>query len=57
MLGRLLATPSPLAIIGGAKVSIRSPFFKSIEKVDILIIGGGWPIPFSLAQGFDIGNP
>jgi phosphoglycerate kinase len=59
MLGRLLANPeSPFAaIIGGAKVSDKIAVLSNlIEKVDILIIGGGMANTFLKAQGFDIGK-
>ena len=59
MLGRLLANPeSPFAaIIGGAKVSDKIAVLSNlIEKVDILIIGGGMANTFLKSQGYDMGK-
>lgn len=59
MLGRLLANPETpfAAVIGGAKVSDKIAVLSNlIEKVDILIIGGGMANTFLKAQGFDIGK-
>ena len=46
-----------VAILGGAKVSDKLAVVKNLlDKVDILIIGGGMAYTFLKAQGHDIGN-
>lgn len=58
-LSQILEAPKRplLAIVGGAKVSSKLIVLKSlIEKVDVLILGGGLANTFLKAQGFDIGN-
>lgn len=46
-----------VAILGGAKVSDKINVINNLlEKVDILIIGGGMAYTFKKAQGFGIGN-
>lgn len=46
-----------VAILGGAKVSDKINVINNLlEKVDILIIGGGMAYTFLKAQGFSIGN-
>ena len=45
------------AIIGGAKVSTKIPVINALlDKVDILIIGGGMVYTFAKAQGREIGK-
>lgn len=59
MLGRLLANPERpfAAIIGGAKVSDKIAVISNLlDKVDILIIGGGMANTFLKAQGYDVGK-
>lgn len=58
-LSQILETPKRplLAIVGGAKVSSKLIVLKSlIEKVDVLILGGGLANTFLKAQGYEIGN-
>lgn len=46
-----------IAILGGAKVSDKIGVIDALlEKVDILIIGGGMAYTFFKAQGYNIGN-
>jgi 3-phosphoglycerate kinase len=46
-----------VAIIGGAKVSDKIGVIDSLlEKVDVLLIGGGMSYTFFKAQGYNIGN-
>ncbi|MHA6325567.1 phosphoglycerate kinase [Roseivivax sp. CAU 1753] len=45
------------AVVGGAKVSTKLDLLSNlIEKVDILIIGGGMANTFLAAQGIDVGK-
>ncbi|MCH5334291.1 MAG: phosphoglycerate kinase [Alistipes sp.] len=45
------------AILGGSKVSSKLPIIESLlNKVDILILGGGMTYTFSAARGGKIGN-
>jgi phosphoglycerate kinase len=45
------------ALIGGAKVSDKINFLSSLlQKVDLLIIGGGMANTFLAAQGYDLGK-
>ncbi len=45
------------AILGGSKVSSKLPIIESLlEKVDVLILGGGMTYTFSAAQGGKIGK-
>jgi phosphoglycerate kinase len=58
-LGRLVYQPEQpyIAIIGGAKVSTKIGVLeKLIEKVNVLIIGGGMAYTFLKAKGFEIGR-
>lgn len=58
-LGRLISQPEQpyIAIIGGAKVSTKIGVLeKLIEKVNVLIIGGGMSYTFLKAKGFEVGN-
>jgi phosphoglycerate kinase len=58
-LGRLVFQPEHpyVAIIGGAKVSTKIGVLeKLIEKVDVMIIGGGMCYTFLKAKGFEVGN-
>jgi phosphoglycerate kinase len=58
-LGRLVFQPEHpyIAIIGGAKVSSKIAVLeKLIEKVDVMIIGGGMCYTFLKARGFEVGN-
>ena len=46
-----------LAILGGAKVSSKISVIENLlEKVDVLIIGGGMSYTFSKAQGGTVGK-
>ncbi|HOA42083.1 MAG TPA: phosphoglycerate kinase [Bacillota bacterium] len=46
-----------LAILGGAKVSDKIPVIENLlDKVDVLIIGGGMAYTFLKAQGYEIGK-
>ena len=58
-LGRVVNNPvSPFAaILGGAKVSDKiNVINKLLDKVDILLIGGGMAFTFLKAQGYEVGN-
>ncbi len=45
------------AVVGGAKVSTKLTLLENlIDKVDMLIIGGGMANTFLFAQGYDIGS-
>jgi phosphoglycerate kinase len=58
-LGKLLYGPEKpyAAIIGGAKVSTKIGVLeKLLEKVDVLIIGGGMSYTFLKAKGFEVGH-
>jgi phosphoglycerate kinase len=58
-LGKLLYQPVQpyIAIIGGAKVSTKIGVLeKLIERVSVLIIGGGMCYTFLKAKGFEVGN-
>lgn len=46
-----------MAVVGGAKVSTKLDLLSNlIEKVDILVIGGGMANTFLAAQGIDVGK-
>jgi phosphoglycerate kinase len=46
-----------MAVVGGAKVSSKLELLGNlVEKVDILVIGGGMANTFLAAQGFDVGK-
>ncbi len=58
-LGHLVADPeSPfVAILGGAKVKGKVDIILSLlDKVDVLLLGGGMIYTFYKAQGFDVGD-
>ena len=58
-LGKALANPERpfVAIIGGSKISSKIDVIKSLlEKVDVLIIGGGMAYTFLKARNLDIGK-
>lgn len=58
-LGELLTHPERpfCAIIGGAKISSKIGVLKAlVQKVDVLLIGGGMAYTFLKAQGVSIGN-
>ena len=58
-LGRALADPKRpfAAILGGAKISGKIDVIQNLlEKVDILIIGGGMVFTFAKAMGYEIGQ-
>lgn len=51
------AKPPLLAIVGGSKVSTKFQLLENLlNKVDILIVGGGIANTFLKAQGYDIGK-
>lgn len=59
MLGRLLGSPSRpfIAVIGGAKVSDKIAVIDNLlEKVDVLLIGGGMANTFLKAKGYEVGQ-
>ncbi|MCP4144948.1 MAG: phosphoglycerate kinase [bacterium] len=58
-LGQLVADPQPpfVAILGGAKVKGKVDIILNLlDKVDVLLLGGGMIYTFYKAQGFDIGD-
>ncbi len=58
-LGKALESPDRpfVAILGGAKVSDKIGVINNLlEKVDVLIVGGGMAFTFVKAQGGEIGN-
>lgn len=58
-LGNAVNTPNRpfVAILGGSKVSSKiSVIDNLLDKVDILIIGGGMSFTFAKAEGFEIGK-
>jgi phosphoglycerate kinase len=58
-LGRALHNPEPpfVAILGGAKVSDKIAVIQNLlQKVDVLIIGGGMAYTFLKAQGESVGK-
>ena len=58
-LGKALADPEEpfVAILGGAKVSDKIGVIKNLmDKVNVLIIGGGMAYTFLKAQGHEIGK-
>jgi phosphoglycerate kinase len=58
-LGKLVYQPEQpyIAIIGGAKVSTKIGVLeKLLEKVSVLLIGGGMAYTFLKAKGFEVGN-
>ncbi len=58
-LGKVLTNPVQpfVAIIGGAKVSDKIGVIENLlDKVEILILGGGMANTFLIAQGFDMGK-
>jgi phosphoglycerate kinase len=58
-LGKALTNPDrPFAmIVGGAKVADKITLLENIlQKVDVLIIGGGMANTFIKAQGYDVGS-
>ncbi|MGB3328816.1 MAG: phosphoglycerate kinase [Thermomicrobiales bacterium] len=58
-LGKLLDNPTKpfVAIIGGAKVSDKIAILEHlVEKVSMLLIGGGMANTFLLAQGYQVGT-
>lgn len=59
MLGTLLEKPERpfVAIIGGSKVSTKIGVLENLlDKVDVLVLGGGMTYTFVKAQGYSIGN-
>jgi len=59
VLGRLLAEPARpfAAILGGAKVSDKLGVIGHLlDRVDLLLLGGGMANTFLLAQGIDVGR-
>ena len=45
------------AVVGGAKVSTKIDLLENlVEKVDVLIIGGGMANTFLAARGFNVGK-
>ncbi len=59
IMGKALHNPDRpfVAILGGAKVSDKIGVIKNlIEKVDVLIVGGGMAFTFLKAKGFEIGK-
>jgi len=58
-LEKALGTPERpvVAVVGGAKVSTKLDLLSNfVEKVDVLVIGGGMANTFLAASGIDVGN-
>ncbi|MEX3015844.1 phosphoglycerate kinase [Gymnodinialimonas hymeniacidonis] len=58
-LEKALGTPERpvMALVGGAKVSTKLDLLRNlVEKVDVLVIGGGMANTFLAAQGVDVGK-
>ena len=58
-LDRALGTPERpvVAVVGGAKVSTKLDLLSNlVEKVDVLVIGGGMANTFLAASGIDVGK-
>ena len=58
MLGSLLTSPEHpfVALLGGAKVSDKIGLIQNIlDKIDLLLIGGGMAATFLKAQGYEVG--
>lgn len=58
-LGKAVTTPERpyVAILGGAKVKDKIPVINNlIDKVDVLLIGGGMAYTFLKAKGYEIGK-
>ena len=59
ILGGLLENPDRpfVAVLGGAKVSDKLAVIKALlDRVDVLVIGGGMCFTFLAAQGHDVGD-
>ena len=59
VLGRLLEDPDRpfVAVLGGAKVSDKLGVIEALlDRVDVLVIGGGMCFTFLVAQGHDVGD-
>lgn len=59
IMGRALNDPKRpfVAILGGAKVSDKIGVINNLlEKVDVLIVGGGMAYTFNKAKGYHVGN-
>lgn len=58
-LTKALETPERpvVAVVGGAKISTKLELLSNmIEKVDVLVLGGGMANTFMYAKGIDVGN-
>jgi phosphoglycerate kinase len=59
MLGEALANPARpfVAVLGGAKVSGKIGVIRTLlDKVDLLLVGGGMANTFLMAQGLEVGD-
>lgn len=59
VLGTLLGSPARpfIAVVGGAKVADKLGVLKALlDRVDLLVVGGGMSYTFLAAQGHDVGD-
>ncbi len=59
VLGTLLGSPARpfIAVVGGAKIADKLGVLKALlDRVDLLVVGGGMAYTFLAAQGHDVGD-
>jgi phosphoglycerate kinase len=59
VLGTLLGSPARpfIAVVGGAKIADKLGVLKALlDRVDLLVVGGGMSYTFLAAQGHDVGD-